>query len=151
MGIMVAIDERADSVASRAERAAAQSERAADRADTRARDADRISRWIVGLMIALFLALLLQGFETRLALGSLRTELQDATLDRAAIRTEIGALRTELQGEIGALRTELQDEIGALRTELTESQAEIIAVVSDVATELTRSDSPIDRPALPSR
>ncbi len=95
-------------------------------------------------MVALFLALLLQGFETRLALGSLRTELQNATLDRAAIRTE-------LRGEIGALRTELQGEIGAARTVLTETQGEIIAVVSDIVAELTRPDSPIDRPARPPR
>lgn len=84
-------------------------------------------------MVALFLALLLQGFETRLALGSLRTELQNATLDRAAIRTD------------------LQGEIGAVRTELTATQGEIIAVVSDIVTELTRPDSPIDRPARPPR
>lgn len=148
------IAERADVAASRADHAASQSERAADRADMRARDADRISRWIVGLMVALFLALLLQGFETRLTLGSLRTEMQEATLDRAAIRTE-------LQNEIGTVRIELQDQIGAVRTKLTEAQAEIIAVVRDqaeiiavvrdVVTELTRSDSPVDRPAPPSQ
>ena len=98
-------------------------------------------------MVALFLALLLQGFETRLALGGLRTELQNATLDRAAIRTD-------LQGEIGAVRTDLTDlqgEIGAVRTDLTETQDEIIAVVSDIVTELTRPDSPTDRPARPPR
>ncbi len=124
------VAKRADEAASRADRAATQSERAADRADMRARDADRISRWIVGLMVALFLALLLQGFETRLALGSLRTELQEAALDRAAIRTE------------------LRNEIAAVRAEMAEMRAEIIAVVNAVVTELTRSDSPID-PAPP--
>ena len=115
MGIMMTVAKRADEAANRADHAATQSERAADRADMRARDADRISRWIVGLMVALFLALLLQGFETRIALGSLRTELQNAALDRAAIRTE-------LQNEIAAVRTELQNEIAAVRTELAEMQ-----------------------------
>ena len=98
-------------------------------------------------MVALFLALLLQGFETRLALGSLRTELQNATLDRAAIRTELQNATLDR----AAIRTELRGEIGAVRTVLTETQGEIIAVVSDIVAELTRPDSPIDRPARPPR
>ena len=131
MGIMMTVAKRADEAASRADRAATQSERAADRADMRARDADRISRWIVGLMVALFLAVLLQGFETRIALGGLRTELQNAALDRAAIRTE------------------LQNEIAAVRAEMAEMRAEIIAVVNAVVTELTRLGSLIDPPDSP--
>ena len=52
-------------LADRADRAADLADRAADRADRRARDTDRISRWMVGIGMALVAAILITMLDLR--------------------------------------------------------------------------------------
>ena len=70
-----------DATIERTEQAARRAERAADQADARARDADRIVKWAVGIMIAGFLVLLVQGERNASALreqiGEVRQTLNE--------------------------------------------------------------------------
>ena len=97
---------------------ATRAERAADLADMRARDTDRISRWTVVFAAALFIGIVLQGFETRLAVASLEAGLEDAARDRAAIRAE-------LRAEIASVRTDVAEALREFGNVLADGMEEL--------------------------
>ena len=72
----------------RAERAADFADRRARDADSRARDADRISRWMVGIGLALVAAVLI-------TLLDLRADVNGLTDDMSIVRAALAALAAD--------------------------------------------------------
>lgn len=76
--------------------------------------------------------------EMKKLITTAQTELK---ADIAAIRADVGSVRTELKADIAAVRAELKDEIGSLRTEF---KAELKSEITGVWTELGRVNERLD-------
>ena len=85
---------------------------------------------IIAALIASLTLAAVTGFNTiRSDIGALRTEMRD---EFASVRTEIASVRTEMRDEFASVRTEMRDEIASVRTEIASVRTEIASVRTEL-------------------